>query len=245
MAPARALARRARQLLQWAFVVFSIGILLVVVGTMAFVIQLLPPSHPSFGLYNLLRSVLFGVGVIFVVAGVGMAIRAFTRRTENDLAQMTGNFLQQQLDSQYSFIRNINRSGLGYIDAVLVGPPGVLVFHILNERGGLANEHSKWLRYVNGEWRTLRYNPTKEAVVDIDRLRVYLQRRQIQAEVFGVVVVVGNVSDVELHLVEPVVPVAHLTTLMDTLRSNYFKRTDRLPPQTVKTIRLLLLETTR
>lgn len=245
VAPARALARRARQLLQWAFVIFSIGILLVVIGAVAFVIQLLPDSHPSFGLYHLLASVAFVAGVILVLAGLGMAIRAFTRRTENDLALLAGEFLQRQLDNQYVFIRNINRFGLGYIDAVLLGPPGVLVFRILDEQGGFANEKSKWLRYVNGQWKTMRSSPTQQALDDIEHLRTYLQRRQLNVEIFGIVMFIGSESEVELHLNTPTVPVAHLTTMLNVLLPNYFNRMDRLQPQQIKTIRRLLLEDSR
>jgi hypothetical protein len=245
VAPARALARRARQLLQWAFVVFSIGIFLVVVGAVAFVIQLLPVSHPSYGLYHLLASGVFVVGVVLVLTGLALAIRAFTRRTENDLAQLTGEFLQQQLDAQYVFIRNINRFGLGYIDAVLLGPPGVLVFRILDKQGGFANEKAKWLWYNRQQWKTMRISPTVEVVTDIEHLRVYLERRQLNAEVFGVVVFIGSAAEVEFHLQDPVVPVAHLTELLNVLQPNYFSRKDRLQPQQIVTIRRLLLEDVR
>lgn len=245
VAPARALVRRSRQLLQWAFVVFSIGVLLVVMAAVAFVIQLLPPNHRSFAVYDLLRWIGFVVGVILVLLGLGLAIRAFTRRTENDLAHTTGRFLQQRLDSQYSFIRNINRMGLGYIDAVLLGPPGVLVFRILDDRGGFANEGAKWLHYGKDDWKTFRINPTQQAVDDIEHLRLYLQRRKLNTEVFGVVVFLGNESQVQLHLKDPVVPVSHLHTLVETLQPNYFARMDRLQPAELRTIRRLLLEDVR
>jgi hypothetical protein len=244
VAPVRALVRRSYQLLQWAFVVLVVGIFLVVVALVLTTILLIPRTHALFPLYNLGATLLFIIGLLLGTTAVAMAIRAVTRRRENDLALETGERLAQSLDANYVFIRNINRSGLGYIDAVLIGPPGALVFRILDHEGAFANEGAGWLiRDKNGEWAPFRVNPTKQAVEDIQRLREYLAKRGLsETPVFGVIVFTKSEAQVSIAQKEPVVPVSHLDALLDDLRANYLAKRDRITAQTVAALRRWLLE---
>lgn len=246
IAPLRSLTRRTRQLLQVGFIVLAIGVFLAVAGQVVLTIQLLPHSHPMYQLYILVGNIVFYVGVIVFLIGAGLAIRAVTRRKENDLALMTGDFLAQSgyFNQNYSFIRNINRSGLGYIDSVLVGPPGVLVFRIVNYTGSYANEAGNWMIQKNStEWQPASTNPTREAVDDIQSMRTYLQKYKLsEVPVFGIVVFTAGENDVQIVEKEPVVPITHLRTLVENLGLNYLVKTDRIPQAAVVTVRRLLLD---
>ena len=116
IAPVRALNRRSTQLLQMAFIVLALGVLLTVIGALLTTILLIPRIHPLFWLYDLAGNGLLIIGIVVVIVAIIIGIRALTRRKENDLALMTGDVLNQSnyFDGRYSFIRNINRSGLGY-----------------------------------------------------------------------------------------------------------------------------------
>lgn len=244
VAPSRALNRRSTHLLQVGFVVLAIGVFLTIVGLLMVTIPLFPPNHSLYGVYNIVGDIVFGLGLIVALVGVGLAIRAVTRRKENDLANHTGQFLAQFLDGRYTFIRNINRPTLGYIDAVLVGPPGVLVFRIVDNEGSFANEASNWLKQnATGEWVPLGFSPTKEAVTDIQSVRQYLAKKNLaQVPVFGVVVFIKDPTRVQIVEKEPVVPISLLPSLYTNLGRDYLSKQDRIPQEVVTAIRRFMLE---
>src|SRR5690242_4192310 len=118
--PTRIVARRGRDMM-------IIGALLLMVGLVM----------AGFGLIMLLVLMSTPLGVIFfvlafllLVGGFGALVRGLTYRMENNPALAVGDVLGRELDQRFTFIRNVNRRGLGYIDAVLIGPPGALVFRI-------------------------------------------------------------------------------------------------------------------
>lgn len=226
VAPSRALARRTRQLLTVAFVVAAIGTFVAVAGLALFVVQLVAPNSPSYGLFMLLRLAVLLLGVIIFFIALGLAIRAVTLRKDNDLAMLTGRFLGQYLDDRYTFIRNVHKRGVGYIDAVLVGPPGALVFRILDNRGVFANEGANWLKQdPRSGWTTAGIEPTRECVQDIKKLREFLaQNRLADVPVYGIIVFTKDEPQVQLSVREPVVPVTTLRSLVANLGSNYLAR---------------------
>ncbi len=243
IAPARALARRSRFYLQLAIILVVIGTFLAALGLFLFVIQLVPGPNPP-GWYQAIRTLLLIAGVIVALGGIAAAIRALTRKTENDLALQTGNFLSQYLDERYTFIRNINPPGLAYIDAVLVGPPGALVFRILDNVGVFANETANWLEQKpDGQWFPAHISPTREAVDDIQHVRDYLARHKLgEVPVYGIIVFTRAAPAVSVAVKEPVVPVTLLNSLVDNLRNNYLAK-DRIPQEMVSaTVQELLNE---
>jgi len=246
IAPVRALNRRSTQLLQMGFIVLAIGILLTVVGALLTTILLIPKIHPLFWLYDLTSNALLAVGIFVILIAIIIGIRALTRRKENDLAMLTGDVLNQSnyFDGRYSFIRNINRSGLGYIDAVLLGPPGALVFRILNSSGNFANEGANWLKQnKQGEWLPFSTNPTKEAVDDIQHLRDYLAKNRLDSvPVYGIIVFTAGPSAVKISEKDATVPISHLHSLVQNLSGQFLARQDRIPQETVTATRRLLLE---
>src|SRR5690242_19501881 len=140
VAPTRSLARRSTRLLQIAAVVMLGGFFLFFVALALYVIGFVVPSNPGYAFYNTMRGVLLFLSIVVVLASLGMGARALTWKQDNNLAIRVGEFLSPRLDDRYTFIRNVSKLGLGYIDAVLVGPPGVLIFRILDIEGSLLND---------------------------------------------------------------------------------------------------------
>jgi hypothetical protein len=237
VAPTRALTRRSQQVLTLALVVAAVGIFLTVLGILLQVVEFVVPTNAGYGLYNAIRTLILAVGVILLVGVVIMVIRAYTWKTDNDLAQITGSFLSRQLDDRFTLIRNVSKRQIGYVDAVLVGPPGVLVFRILNEAGVFANEGPNWLKQDvrSGEWKPSPVQPTKECVADIEKINQFLTARAINVPVYGVVVFTQDPPTTQLKAREPVVPITPLSMLVVNLQNNYLAA-DRIDPNTVNTV---------
>jgi hypothetical protein len=243
VAPSRALARRTRQYLTLAFIIAAIGVFVAVAGLAMFVIQLAAPTSPNYRIYSLVRIAVLVIGVVIFFVALAISIRAMTLRTDNDLAMITGKFLSRYLDERYLFIRNINRRDIGYVDAVLIGPPGVLVFRILDNRGAFANEGANWLKQdERGQWTTAGIDPTRECVQDIKRLREFLAKHgQADVPVFGVVCWTKEEPLVHLAAKEAVVPVSTLSALLTNLGSNYLAK-DRMDANKAGAVMRLLYE---
>jgi hypothetical protein len=231
VAPSHTLVRRSRQLLILAFLVVSAGTFIAVVGLALFVLPLAPKANEAFQVSS---SFVFVLGVIVGLVGLGLAVRAVTWRTDNDLAKMTGASFEQHLDDRYTYIRNVSRRRLGYIDAVLVGPPGALVFRILDNEGSFFNEKNQWLKgNKQGGWSPMRFNPTSQAITDIHRLREYLEKQGLkEIPVYGVIVFTKNLSLLRLSFEQPTVPVGQLPDTLECLRDNYLAK-ERLDQATV------------
>lgn len=248
VSPSRALARRSRQLLQLAFVVVSGGVFLAVVGLVLFVVPLAVPGNSAFPFYNFVRSALLIVGAIAAVAGLVIAVSALLTRPDNALARVTGDYLQQQreFDSRYWFIRHVYRRRLGYIDAVMVGPPGALVFRIMGSTGTFINEGADWLKETRRHtWTPAGINPTRECQIDIKALRDYLAERGLQqVPVFGVIVFTQPEIAVRLTARTSHVPITHLHRLYSILGNDYLAAPQRIDQATVERVVDLLYDRT-
>lgn len=246
VAPSRSLARRSRNLLIGAVVVALVGLLSAGIGLFLFAVPLVVPSNPTFNLYELVRQALVAVGLLLFVVALAMAIRAITWKQDNTLSTSVADELANYVDKRYVFIRNISKRALGYVDAVLVGPAGVLVFRITSREGNYYNEGTKWMiQRDKGAWRTLSWSPSEEAIDDIKRMREFLQSNGIEKpQVFGVVVFTQEPPDYDTHVTaqNPVIPVAQLSTLYDRLLPNYLATQDRHDPATVTQIAKLIFE---
>lgn len=229
IAPSRALSRRSNQLLTIAFVVAGIGVFVGVIGIALFVVPFSAPSNPGYGTYLFIRAAVLALGFVIFLVAVGLAVRALTWKKDNDLAIVTGRYLEQYLNDRYTFIRNISKREIGYVDAALVGPPGVLVFRILKDRGIFANEGPNWLKQnQKGEWLPAGINPTREAIADIRKVREFLAKHKLaEIPVYGVVVFIVEPPHTQLMAKEPTVPLSHLQSLNDNLQNNYLAK-DRI-----------------
>jgi hypothetical protein len=230
--PSRALVRRSRQLLQFALLAITAGIFFALVGMAFYAVPLFSTGSTLYSIFDFGRAALFYGGIVLVIVGGLMVARAFTWKTENDLARQTGETLAPLLDERYTFIRNISKRQLGYIDAALVGPPGILVLRIVDYQGHFLNEAGKWLKAdKKGRWKPMRANPTQDVVKDIQALRRYLAARNLPDDlpVFGIVVFVKDDPIAHLTLKEPVVRATHLSSLHNRLQSGYLAQ-DRIEP---------------
>lgn len=239
--PSRALARRSRQLLVIAIVLGALAVFIIALGILMTMIPLVAEGSPNFAFYNLARTGLIGLGAVTFLVAIGLAIRAVTWRTDNDLAQRVGHVLAQQLDTRYTLIRNVSRRELGYIDAILVGPPGALVFRLIPKTGVFANEGSNWLiQNRSGRWSPWSASPTQQVVIDIEKLRDYLARFNLgDVPVYGVIVFMHEHPQVQLSAKNPVVPLTHLSTLLVNLQENYLARERIDAARVVNTVRTL------
>jgi hypothetical protein len=228
VAPTRALTRRARGFLQGAFFLVAAGLLFAVVAIFLTAIPLVAPTSGSFRLYNLTKNTMFIVGLFAAAVGIVLAIRAVTWRTENDLARIVGNALGAYLDERYVFIRNVSKMRVAYIDAVLVGVQGVLVFRILDKTGVYLNEGDRWLRLNprDRRWVPGGIDPTRQAMADMRNLQAYLSQRGLPADtpIFGVVVFVRDAPLVQITHKSPALPATQLSGLYATLQGNYLAK---------------------
>jgi uncharacterized protein YggT (Ycf19 family) len=226
VAPARALNRRSRHALQLSLFAAAAGILAIIVGLAMKGITLVAPSNTWFRVYVLITDVLIlGGGLAILVGGV-IAIRAATWRTENDLAKVVGNVLASHLDERYTFIRNVSKLSIGYIDAVLIGVQGVLVFRILDRTGVFLDDGDRWLSFNprDNRWVPAGMDPSREAIVDMKSLQKFFGERGLPQDtpIFGVVVFMKEPPLVQISLRNATIPATTLSQLYSALQPNYF-----------------------
>ncbi|TVR22014.1 MAG: NERD domain-containing protein [Anaerolineaceae bacterium] len=231
--PSHIVTRRTITFFQIAFLLISLGIFCGIMGLALFVTADDDPGT----LVSLAQVTLLFGGVLIGLAGVGFAIRAATIKPDNTLAITVGNHMRDLFDDSYIYIRNLSKRRLGYIDALLIGKPGVLVFRIVGQTGKFLNEGGHWMKAnAQGHWKPLSFNPTKEAIDDVQALRRYLVAHgQADIPVYGIVVFVESDPDAHLTLKNPVVPATHMTSLHHRLKQNYLAR-ERIEQRTVEAI---------
>lgn len=165
----------------------------------------------------------FFVAVAVVILGVALLLRGIFLRSDNEPAQQVGEVLSRTLGKDYTFLRNISRPGLGYVDGILVGPPGALVFRIHDDPGMYLNEGADWLEQKSGGSYTLsRLNLTRECVTDVLALRKYLAARKLtQVPVYGIVVFTH--PQVGIKARQNAVPIATLSTLLEVMGADFLR----------------------
>ncbi len=242
LAPTGRLSRRSRELLVAAAVVFLAGALLTMAGIALHIFNLVVPFNPGSEIYDLTRKgmLFLGAGIIFL--SFLMAARAITWKTDNALARELGALLADHLDRRFVFIRNISKRPIGELDAALVSKHGVLVFRISKRKGVFFNDKGDWLRRrrLKGQWKPMRWNPTREVALQVTKLREYLDDFQLTAVPIGAVIVFTPESPlVQLTLREPAVPVLYGSQLLEHLQDNYLGN-ERLDAETVQRVANLL-----
>lgn len=168
------------------------------------------------------------LGIPIALAGIAMVFRGLTLQKDNPIAYDVGEVLKRTSlndDARYTYIRNISRRGLGYIDAVLIGPPGVLVFRVVDFKGTWINERVEWrVRNRKGELRGAPNNPSRECARDVYALRDFLKKKNLEKiPVYGIVVFTADPATVELRADAPVMPVAEKHTLFQIMQMTYLQ----------------------
>ncbi len=234
ISPTQAMARQARRLLVVGMLLALFGLVILAAW---FLLVVVPLS--SAGWYEFLKGAALVSGLaILLVAGV-LILRGLRFPRDNPYALRMAEYLARFLDYRYTFIRNIGRRGLGYVDAVLVGPPGVLVFYFFRRTGAYYSERNLWFADSGGKLQPISENPTQEAARDVNALRVFLAERGItNVPVYAVIVVVD--PDTAVTVRQPVIPVAHMPNVQAALHDNYLAA-DRIPPdRAVATVRAIM-----
>jgi Nuclease-related domain len=242
---ARALARRSRNLLLLSILVFLAGVLTITIGLFMRSIPLVVPSNPNYDFYITVREILVWLGGGIIIIAALMILRALTWKRENLIATQIGQILAQDLnlDDRYAYIPNLSRRTIGYVDAVLVGPPGVLVFRISERGGTFFNEGSVWMKQRDkGDWQALRWSPTREVVEDVNKIREFLQTRNIsEIPVFPVIIFTEDQPETRITLEKPTVPVMQPPELSYGLSNSYFGKRDRIDQLTANKVTDTLL----
>ena len=227
LAPTASLSRRSRDLLLAAVVVFLAGALALMAGIALHIFNLVVPYNPGAQIYDLTRKSMLALGAGIIVSSFMMALRAITWQTDKSPARELGALLAEHLDRQFVYIRNISQRPIGDIDAVLVSKHGLLVFRISKRKGHFYNIKGDWLRRhpkakAASQWKPLRWNPTREVVVQVTKLRQYLDDFQLHAVPIRAVIVFTRESPlVQLTLSDPAVPVLRGSQLLAHLQDNY------------------------
>jgi len=214
--PSHSIARRGRFYLFFGGLAFFGGAIALTLAVLFFFFPLWETA--SFGV---VRALLILVGLVTLIAGIGLIVRALTLQKDNPLAYAVGEALTQFLDNRYTYLRNVSKRQVGYIDAVLVGPPGALVFRIVDYPGQWINERSEWIvKTRNGKMSPAKTNPTRECVKDVYALRKFLTKHGLErVPVYAIVVFTS--PHVQLSASGPVVPICEIPTLYQIMRRDY------------------------
>ena len=243
LAPTRALERRSRLYLDLAVIFVAAGIFAAAIGVAQYAIPLTSRSSDVYGIFNAFRVLTLIGGICLVIGGVLLAVRALTRKAENPLALQVAAALDASFDDHYAFISHIKIRGVGYIDAAIVGPPGVLLLRTLDWEGRFMNEGGRWLKAnKRGAWKPIRTeNPTRDVAQKVQKLRRAFARSELpEIPVFGVIVFVKDDPNAHLTLKDPVVAATHLASLYRRLQKNYLAKERIDPALAPQIVRLLL-----
>ena len=226
--PSRNITRRGRYYLFLGSLAFFGGAIAVALA----VLFVFFPLWETF-LFDLLQGFLLILGIVALLVGLGLIYRALTLQKDNPLAYAVGEGLSQFLDNRYTYLRNVSKRGVGYIDAVLVGPPGALVFRIVDYSGTWINERAEWINKTrDGKLRSAKTNPTRECVRDVYALRKFLAKHGLErVPVYAIVVFTS--PNVRLSAEGPVVPICEIPTLYQIMRRDYLAE-ERIAPATVQ-----------
>lgn len=126
------------------------------------------------------------------------------REGEDNLARTLGD----QLSDEYILLRNYTPPGPwssgGDIDAVLLGPRGVIVFEVKAWTGDYLARGPNWFWRPGpfGAWEPALSNPTRQALRNADRVKYTLQAARLgQVQVRGMVAVASR--DMRVYLEPP------------------------------------------
>jgi hypothetical protein len=233
--PSHSMTRRSRYYLSMGCLGFFGGAIAIAL----FVLFIFVPLWENLA-FTLFQIFLLIMGLAFLAIGVLGIVRSQLLQKENPLAFAVGEGLGQFLDGRYTYLRNVSKRGVGYIDAVLVGPPGALVFRIVDYTGTWINERAEW-RVIGkgGQLRNAGTSPTRECAKDIYSLRKYLAKRGMaNVPVYGIVVF--SESNVKLSADGPVVPIAEIPTLYQIMRRSYLSDERITQPAVKKTVETII-----
>lgn len=233
--PSRNIDRRGRYYLLVGFTAVFGGGIAVALAILFFFVPLWETS-----LFEMLELLLLVGGIVSFLIGAGVISRGLTLQKDNPLAFAVGEGLAQFLDNRYTYLRNVSKRRVGYIDAVLIGPPGALVFRIVDYTGVWKNERDAWVvQTKNSNLRKAKTNPSHECVRDVYALRKFLARHGLErVPVYGIVVFTSE--NARLSADGPVVPICEIPTLYPIMRREYLSDERIAPPAVRQTVNAII-----
>lgn len=234
ISPSHAMVNQAQRILVSGLLLALVGL---VVLALSLLLHVVPISLAAW--YEWLKTGTLAVGGLVLIAGGIQFLRGIRFPRDNPHALAMAGYLERFLDYRYTFIRNLGRRGLGYVDAVLLGPNGALVFYFFRKKGAYVSERNIWLERDGKSLVPMRENPTQEAVKDVNALREFLKARGLESlPVYAVIVVVDSHTAVSVQ--HPVVPVAHMHNVQMALYDNYLAAERVRPDKVVAGVKAIM-----
>jgi hypothetical protein len=144
--------------------------------------------------------------------------------------------LKRLLDKRWKLFRNVVVPGSDAdIDAVLVGPQGVLAFEIKAYSGNFRVRGSQWHYRTSGGWRPMDVNPIKQAAWNRQRLARYLNDKHRNEEVPVSVMIVLGREPQNIQLFKPSVYIVPRLGLLERSLTSYLAQPP-LPDRTIQAI---------
>ena len=232
----RGISRQAQRLLQFAILAVSGGAFVSIVSLALSVMPLIGREGSLAKIYTVTTQSVFTLGVIVAFIGLWSLGRAYQRKKNDEfLANRIAQKLCIQFDSRFTLVSNFNSQGLRGVDAVIAGPPGLLVLKFLNHSGSLFQERGYWLiQGINGDLRPLRNNLTEELLSDILRIRTRLNDKKLSGfPLFGAVLSVNSSDVLQYHSNGEIFPLVFSTSIAESLHQQYLFR-DRVTLRAVR-----------
>ncbi len=144
------------------------------------------------------------------------------------------------LDKRWTIYRNLQLPGSkADLDAVIVGPPGVLVIEIKAYSGSFKINGDRWHYRRAGRWYLSNKSPLRQALANKRRLNAYLVQNNLSEIPVDTAVILGRDPDY-IHFHKPIIPVRRLRDLAKILEPYIQQPT--LPGAQVVTVKRLLNE---
>lgn len=232
----KGISRQARKLLQFAVLAVSGGAFVSIVSLALSVIPLVGREGSLANIYTLTTQSVFILGVITALIGLWILGRAYQRKRNDEfLANVIAQKLCLEFDSRFTLVSNINNQGLRGVDAVIAGPPGLLVLRFLNHNGSLFQERGYWLiQGTKGDLRPLKNNLTKELLSDILRIKSRLDDKKLLGfPLFGAVLSVNSSDVLQYHSNGEIFPLVFSSSIAERLQQQYLSR-DRVTLRAVR-----------
>ncbi|HID54850.1 MAG TPA: NERD domain-containing protein [Anaerolineae bacterium] len=144
----------------------------------------------------------------------------------------------RKLDKRWTIYRNLQLpDSKADLDAVLVGPPGVLVIEIKAYTGSFKVNGDRWHYRRAGRWYQNDKSPLRQALANKRRLNAYLAQNNLSEIPVDTAVILGRDPDY-IHFHKPVIPVRRLRD-MDKILEPYIQQ-PTLPGAQVVAVKWLL-----
>jgi hypothetical protein len=130
--------------------------------------------------------------------------------------------MKRLLDKRWKLFRNVVVPGSDAdIDAVLVGPQGVLAFEIKAYSGNFRVRGSQWHYRAGGGWRPMDVNPIKQAAWNRQRLARYLYDKHRNEEIPVSIMIVLGREPQSIKLYKPSVYIVPRLGLLERSLTSY------------------------